>query len=200
MKMWMKALTLGAAMIASPLAATLTATPVEARQAAANAQIIQVAMRWDHRREANTWTRSTMSAVSQTRLTRIIPHDIAQFCPGYAQGDRVQRAAFWTGLLSAIAKHESTWNPRAAGGGGRYLGLMQISRGTWGHYGCGGNIRDGSDNLACAVRIMASQVGRDGVVGAGGRGGVARDWGPMKMQGKRADIAAWTRRQAYCQN
>lgn len=187
-------------MTAAALALTSLAPVAEAKGTkATSAAMMQVSMRWDHRREAQVWTLSTMQAVAATTLPRIVPKDIGQFCPGYVSGSTRERAAFWTGLLSAIAKHESTWNPRAAGGGGRYLGLMQISPATWGNYRCSGNMRDGSDNLACAVRIMARQVARDGVVGAGGRGGVARDWGPMKKASKRADIAGWISRQSYCQ-
>lgn len=195
----------GARVLGLALAFMTALAPVaEARSkarvtAAPKAAMMQVAMRWDHRNEASVWTMSTMQAVAATRLTQIVPRDIGAFCPGYVKGSPHDRAAFWTGLLSAIAKHESTWNPRASGGGGRYLGLMQISPATWGNYRCSGNMRDGSDNLACAVRIMSRQVARDGVVGAGGRGGVARDWGPMKKSGKRGEIAAWTKRQVYCQ-
>lgn len=187
-----------AAVLGLTLAATAVVPVAEAKTRGGSEKIVKASMRWDHRAESDHWTQSTMAAVSTTKLTRIVPQDIADFCPAYPKASQAERAAFWTGLLSAIAKHESTWNPRAAGGGGRYLGLMQISRATWGNFGCGGNIRDGADNLACAVRIMARQVGRDGVVGAGGRGGVARDWGPMKVSAKRADIAGWTRKQAYC--
>ena len=187
-----------AAALVALVAVTALAPMAEAKTRKGAEKTVPASMRWDHRAEAGQWTRSTMAAVSSTRLTRIVPQDIADFCPAYPKADEEQRAALWTGLLSAIAKHESRWNPRAAGGGGRYLGLMQISRATWGNFGCGGNIRDGADNLACAVRIIARQVGRDGVVGAGGRGGVARDWGPMKVSAKRAEIAGWTRKQAYC--
>lgn len=77
---------------------------------------------------------------------------------------------------------------------------MQIAPATWRHYGCTGNIKNGADNMSCAVKIMSHQVGRDNAVAHDGDGwrGVARDWAPMRSDRKRADIAAWTSSQSYC--
>lgn len=161
-------------------------------------------MRWDHRAEAADWTRATLGALDShgAALPQSLPADIERFCPGYERASQAERQAFWAGLLSALAKHESTWNPRAVGGGGRWFGLVQISPRTARGYGCraqsGAALQEGASNLSCAVRIMARTVSRDGVVAQGGRG-VAADWGPMNVAGKRAEIAAWTSRQSYCQ-
>lgn len=157
-------------------------------------------MRWDHRPEAADWTRATLSALREEGavLAATVPVDVRHYCPGYAEATADERAAFWSGLLSALAKYESTWNPAARGGGGRWLGLMQIAPSTWRSYGCRGEILDGGDNLSCAVRIMNKQVARDGVIAGGGTRGVGRDWAPMRSASKRADIAGWTRKQAYC--
>ncbi len=160
------------------------------------------AMRWDHRPEASQWTTSTLMAVAARDdvLASRVPGDIAAWCPGYAKAPLQDRRAFWVGLLSAVAKYESSWNPRASGGGGRYLGLMQISPGTASNHGCNsGGLKDGSANLACAVKIVATQVGRDGVVAGRGNRGIGRDWGPFKSASKRAEMAAWTSKQGYCQ-
>ncbi|MGC9370734.1 MAG: transglycosylase SLT domain-containing protein [Paracoccaceae bacterium] len=162
------------------------------------------AMRWDHRAEAADWTRATLGALDShgAALPDSLPADVARFCPGYARASQAERQAFWAGLLSALAKHESTWNPGAVGGGGRWFGLVQISPRTAQGYGCraqsGAALQDGGANLSCAVRIMSRTVARDGVIAQGGRG-VAADWGPMNVADKRADIAAWTSRQSYCQ-
>lgn len=161
-----------------------------------------VAMRWGERAGGDAWTAATLLALDRHGEAMIgqVPRDIAAFCPGYARQDAQGRRAFWAGLLSSVAKHESTWNPRASGGGGRWLGLMQIAPATWRHYGCSGNIMDGADNMACAVKIAARQVGRDNAVASadGNWRGVARDWAPMRSATKRADIAAWTAAQPYC--
>ncbi len=104
--------------------------------------------------------------------------------------------------MSTLAKYESTYKPRAVGGGGKWYGLLQIlpatARGYKCNVGTGEALKNGAANLSCAVRIMAVTVPRDGVIyGRGGRG-VAADWGPMRSASKRADMAGWLRRQTYC--
>ena len=105
--------------------------------------------------------------------------------------------------MSALAKHESTWNPQASGGGGRWIGLLQIAPSTAKYYGCDATttaeLKDGASNLSCAVQIAAVQVRRDGMVAGGGAQGMGRDWAPFRSSAKRADMAEWTRAQNYCQ-
>ncbi len=162
------------------------------------------AMRWDHLPQGPGWTRATLRALDShgSPLLSVVPRDIETYCPGYADQDADGRAAFWAGLMSALAKHESTWNPRAVGGDGRWFGLVQIAPATARGYGCaarsGADLKNGASNLSCGVRIWATTVRRDGVVSAGGKG-VAADWGPFHSRAKRADIASWTRSQDYCQ-
>lgn len=162
------------------------------------------AMRWDHRPEAAEWTQRSLLAVARHDgvLAGQVPGDIGAWCPGYAKNGLEERRAFWVGLLSAVSKHESSWNPTAAGGGGRWIGLMQISPQTAAHHGCAGatskGLKDGATNLACAVEIMAEQVGRDGVVAGKGSRGIGRDWMPLRKRDKRAEMAAWTSAQSYC--
>jgi len=156
------------------------------------------AMRWDHRPEAERWTLSTMNAL-HTRgpsLLSVVPADIDSYCPAYAEADATSRAAFWSGLFSAIAKYESTWNPKAKGGGGIYFGLLQILPATARSVGCDpGKLLDGEVNLTCAVRIADRRVKvSDGTVAS-----ITADWGPMHWADKRAEMAAWTRAQSYCQ-
>lgn len=161
------------------------------------------AARWDHRPEGDQWTHATLSAISTKGRALIDTElaDIETFCPAYPEAPEAGRKAFWIGLFSALAKHESTWNPQAAGAGGKYRGLLQIAPSTARAYGCdAAALYDGTANLSCAVNIASKQVGRTGVVagGPGGWGGLAADWGPMRNAGKRAEIAAWTRAQDYC--
>ncbi len=165
------------------------------------------AMRWDHRPEADRWTMATLAALRAEGavLETTVPADILSFCPAYEDAPPADRRAFWAGFLSALAKHESTWNPQARGGGGRWIGLMQIAPQTAAANDCdlpsGKGLTDGAANLACAVRIAAKQVGRDGAIVSDGSGswrGAARDWAPLRSSEKRADVADWTRRQSYC--
>ena len=163
--------------------------------------------RWDFRPEGRLWTRTTLEALKGHGLPLLttVPRDIADWCPSYEGNDQHKRAEFWNGFLSALAKHESTWKPRAVGGGGLWYGLTQILPGTARGYKCrvgtGAALKNGSDNLSCAVRIMAFTVPRDNAVArkANGRlGGVAADWGPMTKARKRKEMASWLRKQKYC--
>jgi len=157
------------------------------------------AMRWDHRPEAAEWTATTLAALRGhgAVLATLEPDDIAAWCPGYVEAGPEDRRAFWAGLLSALAKYESTWNPKAVGGGGLWYGLVQIDPRTARGHGCavtsGAGLKDGSANLSCAVRIAANQVPKRNSVARG-----MRDWGPFHHSNVRAEMAEWTRAQAYC--
>ena len=160
--------------------------------------------RWDHRPEAEIWTRASLDMLEgdAAALTSVTPSDVEGWCPGYAEAGEADRAAFWVGFVSALARYESTWEPGAVGGGGRWFGLMQISPATARYRGCeagsGAALTDGAANLRCALRIMAVTVPRDGVVSQGTRG-VAADWGPMRQDHVRAEMRDWLHRQSYCQ-
>lgn len=162
------------------------------------------AMAWDHTGpHSEEWTAATLAALQTdgAALLSQVPADIQTWCPHYVQAEPQERAAFWAGLLSALARFESTWNPRAVGGGGRWFGLVQISPATARLYGCDATsaaaLQDGAANLQCAVDIAARTVARDGVVAAGG-GGFAADWGPFASASKRAEMADWVSSQDYC--
>ncbi len=162
--------------------------------------------RWDSSGGDVMWTRAAMSAVAAQGdpLISVMPRDIDTWCPAYADNPPEQRRAFWVGMLSALSKHESTYNPRAVGGGGLWYGLLQILPSTARAYGCragtGEELKDPEENLSCAIRIMARTVVRDRAVALndGRWRGVAADWGPMTNRGKIAEMSAWTRRQSYC--
>jgi hypothetical protein len=163
------------------------------------------AMRWDARDEAASWTSHTLAVVAahDAELANTTPADIETFCPHYPKASLSDRRAFWVGLLSATSKHESGYNPKAVGGKGRYIGLMQISPATAKQNQCSAQssaaLKDGSANLACAVQIMAPHVAADGMVAGGGNRGIGRDWGPFSKKSARSEIAAWTAKQSYCQ-
>jgi len=160
-------------------------------------------LRWDNHPRGSAWTTAVMAALRAhgAPLMDVVPRDIAAWCPGYPQADEGQRAAFWAGLISALAWHESTHDPRAVGGGGRWFGLVQIAPPTAAWRNCaagsGEALLDGPANLRCGVRIMATTVPRDGVVSEGMQG-VAADWGPFHSSRKREDMRNWVRSQDYC--
>lgn len=177
--------------------AELTAPPPEEEPE------IEVTAAWDHRPEADAWTEAALQALDGhgAPLLFTVPNDIEAYCPAYPEASLAERKAFWVNMLSALAKHESTWKPRASGGGGRWHGLLQISPGTARGYGCKARsadaLKDGEANLACAIRIMAVTVPRDRVISRGMRG-IAADWGPFHQARKRQDMQAWTRAQPVC--
>lgn len=157
----------------------------------------QPAMRWGE--ENPEWTEAALAALESEGVTLLstVPSDVMQFCPGYATQTRENRAAFWAGLVSAVAHHEGATQ-------GARRGLLQLARPQAQGGGCGG-AEDGAGNLRCAVRLMAREVGRDGAIAGGteaqgkrGWRGVARSWMPLRSREKRAEIAGWTRKQSYC--
>ncbi|PKP79589.1 MAG: lytic transglycosylase [Alphaproteobacteria bacterium HGW-Alphaproteobacteria-2] len=160
------------------------------------------ATRWDHRPEAAAWTAATMQALAAAPgLLAHVPADVGEYCPAYPGAAPAQRAAFWTGYLSALAKYESRWNPAASGAGGRYRGLMQIAPATAHAFGCdAGALYEGAENLACAVRILAVEVPARGAIVAGptDMGGVTSHWPPARKPDNRAEIATFTAAQDYC--
>lgn len=162
-------------------------------------------MQWDVRAEGTEWTRDTLAALQMhdAVLASTVPGDVESWCPGYDNASIEDRRAFWAGLMSAVARYESTWNPQASGGGGRYIGIMQISPVSADYHQCEADtvaeLKDGSENLECAAQMMASAVARDGLVAGGGNRGIGRDWMPLRDAGKRAAMADWTRAQPYCQ-
>ncbi|MGR3495079.1 transglycosylase SLT domain-containing protein [Citreimonas sp.] len=159
--------------------------------------------RWDETGAPRSWTMAVLQGLRghARALPAMVPADINAWCPGYRGADLAGREAFWVGLISSLAWHESTHRPNAVGGGGQWYGLVQIYPPTARLYDCqaqsGEALKDPGRNLSCALRIMARTVPRDGVVSEGMRG-VAADWGPFHSSSKRADMRDWVRRQPYC--
>lgn len=163
-------------------------------------------MSWERQPNATLWTKAALSAMRAhgRPLTKTVPGDVAEWCPAYPDASDKERAQFWVGLLSVLSRHESTWRQTAVGGGGKWYGLMQILPATARGYGCraqtGADLQSATENLSCAIRIMAVTVPRDGVIArrASRWRGVAADWGPMTSAAKRKEMARYTRRQSYC--
>jgi hypothetical protein len=169
-------------------------------------QLYIPAARWDFRSDSSSWAPAALSAMRShgQRLEETVPRDIANWCPGYVNNPPHMRRAFWVGMMSALAKHESTYRPEAVGGPNLWYGLLQIYPDTARRYGCrattGEALKDPEDNLSCAIRIMNVTVPRDNAIAVRDSRwrGVAADWGPMTNRSKIAEMAAWTRNQDYC--
>lgn len=155
---------------------------------------------WAHRPEGDRWTEATLAALKGhgAVLPASEPDGIEAWCPAYAEAPLEDREAFWAGLISTLAEHESTWRAEAVGGGGRWFGLVQIAPGTADAYGCaaqsGSALKDGVANLSCAVRILAAQRPDDRPVHK-----IASDWGPFHSAQKRDEMRAWVSAQPFCQ-
>ena len=163
----------------------------------------EIATRWEHRPESDVWNAAMMQALLSDGRAMLeqTPDDAETWCPGFEGATPRQRAAFYVAFFSGLARFESTWNPRASGGGGRYRGLLQISPRTAQYHDCflpEDGLFNGAANLACAVRIATAAVTRDGVI-AQGRRGIAADWPPMRDPAKRNEVADFTRALPQCQ-
>lgn len=148
------------------------------------------------------WGSALLRALrAQPGLLGTVPDDIDAWCPAYPGAGPDQRAAFWAGLVSVLSWYESTHRPDAVGGGGRWFGLVQIAPATARARGCavgsGAALMNGAANLRCAVRIVAQNVARDGVVSRGMRG-VAAEWGPFHSRQRREAMRDWVSGQPYC--
>ncbi len=182
---------------------TATTAPAASLRPLARDAWAAPALRWDGHPSDMDWTLAAMAALRGpgAALVETVPRDIADWCPGYETAGPDQRRAFWAGLVSALAWHESTHREEAVGGGGRWFGLVQISPATARYRGCaattGEALLDGAANLRCGLRIMGETVSRDRVVSEGMRG-VAADWGPFHSSGKREDMRRWLLSQDYC--
>lgn len=162
--------------------------------------------RWEHKPGHAVWTRAAMVSVGSfgDGLESVVPSDIDRWCPAYRDNSPELRRAFWVGMMSALAKHESTYNPNAVGGPDLWYGLLQIYPDTARRYGCrattGEALKNPTENLSCAARIMNVTVARDNAIAVhnGRWRGVAADWGPMSNRNKIPEMSNWTRQQSYC--
>ena len=180
---------------------------------------------WAHKPQADEWTTIALAAIADigTGLVETVPADIDEFCPAYESLDSAGRSAFWVGLLSAMARYESDFDPAvsfnerahcsrcswAVTQDGRDVisrGLLQLSQESANGYpGCTvpaadeERLHEPELNLRCGVAIMARLVSRDRVIGAKRskwRGGAAY-WSVLRS-GKRKEIRAFTSKTARC--
>lgn len=185
--------------------ALMSVTPLSAEELPPDASSLPT-MRWGGTETQQKWNEDALAALREHGqvLPRTVPKDIDGWCAFYREADVFTREAFWIGFLSALSKHESTYNQTAVGGGAQWYGLVQISPGTARGYGCrarsGQALKDGGDNLSCAIRIMSVTVPRDNVIAQRDIRwrGVAADWAPLTKTKKRQDMANWLQAQPYC--
>lgn len=178
---------------------------------------------WAGSNKDGSWTRLAERAVSAAALARLTPTDIGFFCPRYPVLANQERQKFWVGLLSAMAKPESNFQPQ------RYYrekfvdrrgepvisrGLLQISieSANQKRYSCAipypAKLHDPATNLHCGAKILARWVSADGVIAHSSKSqptaslhlGGGRYWSVLRAnKGHLPQIAAFTRQLPFCQ-
>lgn len=156
------------------------------------------------------WNQYTYNAIGGG-LTGALPNDIKTFCPNYKNLNSDARKMFWIGLVSAISKYESNFNPSVSykeAMSDTYespvvsRGLLQISYGSSKNYGCGAGspkaLHDSGLNLRCGVKIISHWIKKDDVISSHGGGwkGAARYWAVLRT--KKGSIASLTRNLSVC--
>jgi len=173
---------------------------------------------WSSANLDGSWTKAAENAVAKSVLPRQVPADIKYFCPTYPKLNQQQRRKFWVGLLSAMAKPESNFQPhryyteKFADARGRRVvsrGLLQISieSANQQRYDCdipqATLLHDPKVNLTCGVKILAKWVKTDGVIAKSRKAranvGGSRYWSTLREQhGHLRKIAEFTRTLPFC--
>jgi len=169
-----------------------------------------ITLSWDNSPERAEWSRALIDAIRSRKSDLDAGHP-DDFIPGYAQLSPEAQVKFWAEFVIAIAKYESTWNPRAHFKEPPPLkvesvGLLQIAYEDGKEYRfdppldrAAKSLEDPATNLRCGVTILAQLVSHDGAV-VGGKGdhsrGAARFWAVLR-EGKShrlAEIKALTKK------
>lgn len=176
----------------------------------------RVIARWDNLSNGAAWTGFAMEALDRFggALVSSVPSDIESYCPAYPSMPPARRKAFWVGLMSALTKWESSYDPDtkfvepdvvdAQGRNVTSRGLLQISIESGRGYGCTieneQQLHDPKVNLTCAVRILNRLVPRAGVVASNSAPwkGAAAYWSPFRRADRRADMRNWTKSLQIC--
>ena len=171
-----------------------------------------ITLSWDDSPERLAWSRALIADVRQHKSELDAGHP-DDFIPGYSALSPEGQIKFWAELVIAIAKYESTWNPRAHFKEPPPLkvmsiGLLQIAYEDQAEYHFdppldrnANSLDDPATNLRCGVTILARLVAHDGAI-VGGKGdrsrGAARYWAVLRA-GKShhlADVKALTQKNA----
>lgn len=204
------------------------AVPVSVAEDEGDAEVA-IDVDWAHKAEASQWSDFTLKAISEigADLPVTVPSDIADFCPAYASRSLEERPAFWVGLLSAMARFESNFDPTvsfneleacpscswATTSDGRPVisrGLLQLSQESVNqsaYRGCDvapdeeSRLHDPEFNLRCGVAVANFLVRRHGVISQndGGWKGAAAYWSVLRRPDKLERIQAFTRSTSICQ-
>jgi hypothetical protein len=156
---------------------------------------------WSEIEIAKDWTRTTEILINNLKLNEETPNDVELFCPNYKTLKKEVKTEFWVGLISAMAKKESNFDPAAfytenfKDANGEYVvsrGLLQLSieSANQRRYNC--NLANASAlhnpeaNISCAANILATWIKQDKVIAktdTGNKGG-ARYWSVLRRNSR----------------
>lgn len=172
---------------------------------------------WRKSNKDCSWTAAAEAAVAASKLSETLPGDIGSFCHKYPSLPISQRNRFWTGLLSAIARPESNYNPNATytekfndGSGKKVVsrGLLQISieSANQKRYSCAiakaEDLHDPATNLRCGVKILEAWVVQDNTIASYVKGkprGGGRYWSTLRQaKGFLPELQGNTSALAFC--
>lgn len=156
-------------------------------------------LKWDDKhRNGKLWTQTTLDVIDDSNLPDSEPSDMAAYCPNYKKLSRNERGLVWANMAVAIAKRESGFKPDTVykeSNGVDSIGLFQLS---YGDRFCPkskskGDLRKGTVNITCAVKLMDYFVKQDNVVASGGYvkygakppKGLARYWSVIRDDDKK---------------
>jgi uncharacterized protein YraI len=175
-----------------------------------------IAMPWDGKHaDTNQWNQYTADAIAKygTAMRTKTPSDVASFCPNYGNLDEAGKTQFWIGLIAAMAKYESNYNPNTKytenfddsnGNSVISRGLLQLSYESAKAYGCDVSsstaLHDPKVNLTCTVRIINKWLASDGVISAQTSGwrGAARYWSVLRKSSTLGPIRTATKNLSVC--
>lgn len=178
--------------------------------------------RWASQPEGKAWTKHAEQAVDKygQSLLSVQPADGELFCKSYANLSQDNRRNFWVHMVSALAKYESSYNPKVTfdettvdpnmiTSQGKPIisrGLLQISKESANGYGCRisdpEELHEPEKNISCAVRILNRWVGRDKLISGREDGkwkGAARYFSPFRNETKLSSLQNQSQQQSFCQ-
>jgi hypothetical protein len=136
-------------------------------------------------------------------LLTLRPTDAADFCPPYLTLNESKRRVFWANFLTAIAEHESYFDPMALLWEGAKdpeysIGLLQISPSNKRPYNCDfqseSELTDPAHNLGCGVAILTKLVQQSNLIGGAdartGKSGAAKYWSTLRIVSEKPRTAA----------
>lgn len=152
----------------------------------------------------SAWTDILKTELKENRVSEIDLLRTEMLCTNYRRLDKTDREKVWTVIMTQLAEFESSYDPNVKyvenfrnSAGERVVsrGLYQISKESSDLYDCGFDnacqIHDPKKNIACAVKILVSNMKRQGIAfGMCPRNsqsrfcGASAYWGPFRNMKK----------------